>query len=169
MSKVYAIIGQSSQTVISDGVSYSPAENEILMQGERHEGENIVALEDGTWGIPLAAAKEAKHQELKAIRDALEVKDITVNGNTFDYDDKARERINAAIIALDLQGEEATIAWTLADNTSTVVTSADLKQVIGAVALRSDALHIAYRDLMEKLEACNTLEEVSAIVWEANE
>lgn len=117
----------------------------------------------------LEELKEAKHQELKSIRDTREVEDITVNGNTFDYDDKARERINAAIIALDLHGEEATIAWTLADNTSTAVTSADLKQVIGAVALRSDALHTTYRELIERLEACTTSEEVSAIVWEANE
>lgn len=44
-------------------------------------------------------------------------------GHLYDYDSKARDRINAAIIALDVQGEGAKISWTTADNEDAVVTA----------------------------------------------
>ena len=52
----------------------------------------------------LDEVKEKKIIELKTIRDTKEVEDIEGNGHLFDYDDKARERINAAIIALEMTG-----------------------------------------------------------------
>ena len=57
--------------------------------------------------------KKRKVQELKWERDRKEVEPIVYNGKLYDYDDKARDRINAAIIALDLQGEKATISCPL--------------------------------------------------------
>lgn len=108
--------------------------------------------------------KQRKLQELKWERDRKEVEPIVYNGHTYDYDDKARDRINAAIIALDLQGEKATIEWTLADNSNITVTANDLRAAIGAVALRSNALHVAYRTAKEKVEACKTEDELNKIV-----
>lgn len=108
--------------------------------------------------------KKRKVQELKWERDRKEVEPIAYNGHTYDYDDKARDRINAAIIALDLQGEKASIEWTLADNTNTTVTANDLRAVIGAVALRSNALHVAYRTAKEKVETCESEQELEKIV-----
>ena len=101
---------------------------------------------------------------MKWERDRKEVEPIEYNGHTYDYDDKARDRINAAIIALDLQGEKATIEWTLADNFNITVTANDLRAVIGAVALRSNALHVAYRTAKEKVEACESEQELEKIV-----
>ena len=112
----------------------------------------------------LAVAKPAKIAELKAERDAREVEPITYNGNRYDYDDKARERINAAIIALELQGEGATIDWTTTDNADTPVTATDLRMIIAAVAVRSNALHTAYRKAKEQVEAAQNKEEVEAII-----
>lgn len=108
--------------------------------------------------------KQQKIQELKWERDRKEVEPIAYNGNTYDYDEKARDRINAAIIALDLQGSEATIEWTLADNTNATVTANDLRAVIGAVAVRSNTLHVAYRTAKEKVEACESEKELEKIV-----
>lgn len=108
--------------------------------------------------------KKRKVQELKWERDRKEVEPIAYNGHTYDYDDKARDRINAAIIALDLQGEKATIEWTLADNSNITVTANDLRAVIGAVALRSNALHVAYRTAKEKVETCESEQELEKIV-----
>lgn len=113
--------------------------------------------------------KPAKLAEFKAIRDSLEVEPITYNGNNFDYDEKARDRINAAIIALDMQsaliGSEASLSWTTADNTEAIVTANDLRGVIANVALRSNALHIKYRELKELVELAETAEDLEAIVW----
>lgn len=115
----------------------------------------------------LAVAKPAKIAELKAERDSKEVEPITYNGNLYDYDDKARERINAAIIALDVQTAQtkavASIDWTTADNADVKVTANDLRMVIAAVAQRSNALHVAYRAAKDKVEQATTVTEIEAV------
>lgn len=115
----------------------------------------------------LAVAKPAKIAELKAERDSKEVEPITYNGNLYDYDDKARERINAAIIALDVQTAQtkavASIDWTTADNADVKVTANDLRMVIAMIAQRSNALHVAYRAAKDKVEAATTVAEVDAV------
>ena len=108
--------------------------------------------------------KQQKIQELKWERDRKEVEPIAYNGHVYDYDDKARDRINAAIIALDLQGEKATIEWTLADNSNVTVTADDLRAVIGAVAVRSNTLHVAYRTAKEQVEVCESEKDLEKIV-----
>ena len=116
--------------------------------------------------IPAPSLDELKAQkltELKTTRDNEEVKPIAYNGNLFDYDNKARDRINAAIIALDITGQS--IEWTTADNTNVAVTAQDLRNIIAAVALRSNDLHIKYRELKEQVLACATAEEVAKIAW----
>ena len=105
----------------------------------------------------------AKLSELKTTRDTLETEPIEYNGNRYDYDDKARDRINAAIIALDISGQS--IEWTTADNTNVTVTAQDLRNIIAAVAVRSNELHVKYRSLKEQVLACTTAEEVAKIAW----
>ena len=107
--------------------------------------------------------KDLKIAELKAERDAREVEPISYNGNSYDYDDKARERINAAIIALESAGSSATLTWTTADNQDVKVTASDLRGVIAQVALRSDKLHTAYRKAKERVGAATTKEELDTI------
>lgn len=117
--------------------------------------------------LPLPTLEEIKQHkiaELKVERDAKEVEPITYNGNRYDYDDKARDRINAAIIALDVQGADASIDWTTADNQDVKVTANDLRMVIAAVAVRSNSLHMAYRKAKEQVEAAQNKEEVEAII-----
>lgn len=112
---------------------------------------------------PIEILRERKIMELKRQRDSKEVEPITYNGHVFDYDDKARDRINAAIIALSLQGEDASIDWTTADNQDVKVTANDLRMVIAAVAVRSNALHTAYREAKAQVERCATAAELEAI------
>lgn len=115
---------------------------------------------------PLEVIKQRKIAELKAERDEAEVAPIAYNGHSFDYDDKARDRINAAIIALELQGGGAKISWTTADNEDVCVTAADLRAIVAAVAVRSNLLHIAYCKAKAQVEAAGTAEEVRAICME---
>lgn len=141
--------------------------NKLIGNGD---GEYLIADDGSVYPKPaptdaelLAAAKPAKIAALKAERDAAEVEPITYNGNRYDYDDKARERINAAIIALDVQGADASIDWTTADNADVKVTADDLRMVIAMVAQRSNALHVAYRAAKDKVEAATTVAEVDAV------
>lgn len=112
---------------------------------------------------PIETLRERKIMELKRRRDMAEVEPIAYNGHNFDYDDKARDRINAAIIALSLQGEDASIDWTTADNQDVSVTAADLRAIVAAVAVRSNALHIAYRKAKAQVETAGTADEVEAV------
>ena len=115
---------------------------------------------------PIENVKQRKILTLKRQRDTAEVEPIEYNGHVYDYDSKARERINAAIIALDQQGADAAIAWTTADDNDVTVTAADLRAVIAAVAMRSNALHVKYRTLKQQVQECKTMEELEAIKWE---
>lgn len=141
--------------------------NKLIGNGD---GEYLIADDGSVYPKPtptdaelLAVAKPAKIAELKAERDAREVEPIEYGGNLYDYDDKARERINAAIIALDVQGADASIDWTTADNADVKVTANDLRCVIAMIAQRSNALHVAYRAAKDKVEAATTVAEVEAV------
>lgn len=115
---------------------------------------------------PIENVKQRKILTLKRQRDTAEVEPIEYNGHSYDYDSKARERINAAIIALDQQGADADIAWTTADDNDVTVTAADLRAVIAAVAVRSNALHVKYRKAKAQIEAAGNAEEVNAVCME---
>ena len=115
---------------------------------------------------PLEVLRQRKIAELKYQRDTAEVQPIEYNGNLYDYDEKARDRINAAIIALELQGEGVSIDWTTADNQDVKVTANDLRCVIAAVAVRSNALHTAYRVAKAQVEAAVTADEVRVVCME---
>ena len=116
--------------------------------------------------IPAPALDEIKANkinELKTARDTEEISPIEYGGYRWDFDDKAIQRINGAIIAL---GENDTITWTSADNTEIRgVNAEDLRNVIKASAIRSNMVHVKYRELRERVERCETVDEVNAIHW----
>lgn len=124
-------------------------------------GVNVAETEE-----PLENVKQRKIVELKRQRDAAEVEPIKYGGHLYDYDSKARDRIAAAIIALDVQGEGAKISWTTADNEDAEVTAQDLRMIIAAVAVRSNKLHTAYRAAKAQVEAAVTADEVRAVCME---
>lgn len=115
---------------------------------------------------PLEVIKQRKIAELKYQRDKAEVEPIIYQGYSFDYDDKARDRISAAIVALEVLGASVTLIWTTADNKDVKVTASDLRGIIAQVALRSDKLHTAYRKAKEKVETAITKAEVENVVLE---
>lgn len=112
---------------------------------------------------PLEYVKQQKIAEIKNTRDTLEVADVEYNGNTYDFDDKSRMRLAVALKALQLQGASATIDWTLADNTTAVITANDILQVFAAAAVRSNELHQRYRSLKEQVSAAADKAAVEAI------
>lgn len=147
-----------------------PGDTQLVGEGEEYFNEfaqgkiyvNGRFIPEPPYIPPLADVQAAKISELKGIRDAKEVEPIRTEKGLFDYDDKARDRIQAAIIALNGGGQ---IEWTLADNTNVNVTNLDLEDVIRAVAVRSNTLHVTYRQLKEQVMAAQTNEEVQAITW----
>ena len=112
---------------------------------------------------PLEDVKAAKIAELKGIRDEKEVEPVQYIDHYYDFDVKSFDRINAAIIALDQT--HGTIGWTTADNSVVEVNADSLRGVIASAALRSNTLHIIYRELKEAVNAATTAEEVESINW----
>ncbi len=155
MEENYSNIYDLAEALAKEGVfiplSLAEADLEKL-------GVNVAETEE-----PIENIRARKIVELKRQRDDAEVEPIAYGGHLYDYDSKARDRISAAIIALELQGEGATIEWTTADNADTSVTANDLKMIIATVAVRSNKLHAAYRIAKEKVEAATTAAEADAV------
>ena len=154
--KTYTNVYELSETLGKEGI-FIP----LSIDDEALAELNVIVRHEEE---PLEVIKQRKIAELKYQRDIAEVQPIEYNGNLYDYDEKARDRINAAIIALELQGEGATIDWTTADNQDVKVTANDLRMIIAAVAVRSNALHNAYRVAKEKVLNATTKEEVEKVV-----
>lgn len=112
----------------------------------------------------LEERKESAIELLKQARDTAEVQPIEVDGDRYDYDDKARDRIHAALIALD--GTDDTLSWTTADNTETTVNADRLRTVVRAVAVRADLLHRAYRTRKAQIASATCTDEIDAILAE---
>ncbi len=155
MEENYSNIYDLAEALAKEGVfiplSLAEADLEEL-------GVNVAETEE-----PIENIKQHKIMELKRQRDAAEVEPIEYGGHLYDYDSKARDRIAAAIIALDVQGEGSSISWTTADNDDAVVTVQDLRAIVAAVAVRSNLLHIAYRTAKKQVEAAQSKAEIDTI------
>lgn len=112
----------------------------------------------------LDEIKQAKIDSLKPTRDTLEVEPITYNGNIYDYDDKARERMRIAQQALS-DNNIPNQLWTTYDNTQVELTVQDFKNINTLAAKRSGELHIHYNTLKQEVLACTTNEDVEKIEW----
>ena len=121
-------------------------------------GVNVAETEE-----PIENIRTRKIFELKRQRDSKEVEPVEYGGHLYDYDSKARDRIAAAIIALDVQGEGASISWTTADNEDSAVTVQDLRMIIACAAERNNKLHTAYRTAKEQVEAAQSKAEIDTI------
>lgn len=112
---------------------------------------------------PIGNIRARKIMELKRQRNNAEVEPISYGGHLYDYDSQARDRISAAIIWLDAQGDGAKISWTTADNVDSVVTAQDLRMIVASVAARNNKLHTAYRTAKEQVEAAQNKVEIDTI------
>lgn len=120
-------------------------------------------IEKPPYVTTLEEAQESKIAELKKARDTKEIEPVRYIDHYYDFDTKSFDRINAAIIALDQT--HGVIGWTTADNTVVEVNADTLRGVIAAAAVRSNTLHVTYRNLKAEVMAATTNAEVEAISW----
>ncbi len=111
----------------------------------------------------LERCKEVLINAAKLRRDTAEVAPVEYKGNTYDFDTKSRDRLDIALKALTVQGEGATIGWAMADNSTAVITAADIMGVFVTSAVRSNALHEHYRVTKEKINTAQSVEELNKI------
>lgn len=115
----------------------------------------------------LDEAKEAKIAEMKAERDYREVQYIEYNGKTYDYDDKSRERLSRAQQYLEDNGL-GSILWTCADNTFSLLSIEDFKNINTVSATRSSALHEQYNRLKIYINGLTSADEVNAVTFDTD-
>lgn len=113
----------------------------------------------------LATVKAEKIASLKDERQEREAAPVPYMDKLWDFDAKSRDRITAAITALEVSDIEV-ITWTAYDDTSADLNMTDLKNIIAAAAVRGNELHTQYRILRDAVNASETAEQIEAINWE---
>lgn len=113
----------------------------------------------------LLTAKQAKKNELKCERDKREVEVISYKGKLFDYDAKARERLNIARQALEDNNLQSQM-WTCADNTDIELTVEDFKNINSLAAQRSGQLHDKYRKLCDYIDKLQTINKINEVIFD---
>ena len=136
----------------------------------------IAQLEDGTYrldfeaGPRLATPDELLHArrecccaEVNRLRDAKEQSSFVYLGRPFDSDAVSVQRLSGAWctarMAMDAGGEFS-IEWTCADNTSIVLSAAELLGIIPALAAHVSLLHARARELKAEIRASDAPEEI---------
>lgn len=120
-----------------------------------------------TWVLPLASAKEAKWEAVKAARDAQEFGTFSWNGLSFDGDRDAQRRLTVALEAAKeaiASSSEFSTFWKLADNTIISLSAQDVVAVYRACGehnIRDN--HAAAAIKYAQIQAATTIEELDAI------
>lgn len=169
---------ERKQELLAEGYVEITEEEFVYYIGNNGKGKNGTGYIRGKDGKPTDAppivksldeVKTEKLAQFKRKRDTEEVENIGYNGHPYDYDQKSRERLHIARQALQDSGGEATIDWTTADNQRVTLKIADFAAINGLAAQRSNALHVKYNALKERLKAAETVEAAEKIKWEAGE
>lgn len=125
-----------------------------------------VVVSDGA--MTVEAAKLRKWASIKNTRSQKEYGGFAWDGSSFDSDALAQSRIQGAVI-LAMQAAAAeqpfSITWTLSDNSTRVLTGAEMIAVGGALAQHVITLHEVAQDLRVQLDAAETIEDVDSVVW----
>lgn len=154
-----------------------------------HTGEGLTTIEldeplpAGEWHVAagelvpgrldlrtLEQRKAERLEELRAARDAAQVRPLVTPFGTFDAGPRARQDIAdrvAAQNALARRGLPSTRPFTLADNSVVDLTAEQMETVGLLLADQYDQPHVIWRELRAAVDAATTAEEIDAIAWPA--
>ena len=110
--------------------------------------------------------KADKWATVKAARDAREFGPFSWGALTFDGDAESKSRLSLAAMAAQAaiaSGQVWEVDWTLADNSTVTLSSADVIGVVQAMGANITAAHQAARLKRAAIEAATTVEELDAI------
>lgn len=113
-------------------------------------------------------AKERKINEMKQRRDSEDDLPIEISsGHTYDFDTRAREKIEIAIAYLNNGRENEKIAWILADGSIVNSTLDMFNEVLQKAVIRSSENHYNYARLKAYIGQLEnpTIEDINSIGW----
>lgn len=141
---------------------------DIIWNGDKWEYKEI-PKESSEPEPTLDELKASKIAEMKTERNIREQQIIEYNGNTFDYDDLARERLLLGRQSLEDAGvEDAKLKWTCADNEITYLGIEDFKGINTVAATRSIMLHDTYNKLKVLINSGGTKEELEKVTFDTD-
>lgn len=135
----------------------------VQVSGSPWLGGSLVAA-----ATDLETARARRWALIKAERELAEFGPLTWDGSTFDANPQAQARIQGAaqLAALALQaGTPLQQDWTLADNTVRTLSAQQLLDLGRALGEQIGAAHATARGLRAAIEAAQTVDEISAVVW----
>jgi hypothetical protein len=116
----------------------------------------------------LEMAQKRKWHQIKEIRNQKEFGGFIWDTSKFDSDSLSQARIQAAVL-MAMQAAQADesfeVIWTLADNTTRPLTSAEVLEVGRALAQHIHATFVTSRLLRDQINEAETIEEVESINW----
>ena len=109
--------------------------------------------------------KQIKWNEIKAARNREEQSGCPYMNKILDSDSLSVQRINTAVQAAQVIGETFIVDWTMQDNSVVHMTYADVLGMPAALAMFSNQLQVKARELRERINSAESIEEVNAISW----
>ena len=117
--------------------------------------------------------RDAKWQEIKQERDHLEQSGLPFKGSVLDYDmlsvirlTQAKDGIQEAINLGKITEAEATVEWTMQDNSTMELSISDLQMIPLVAANYSNELHQKARKYREQIEGSSDISFINNIKWE---
>ena len=155
-------------------VPYTAMQDDTAMTGQRIWEE----LQSGKWGeiapftvTPelIAAAKDAKRQEIEAWRTEQEAQPFTFewNGRTWNAGPDSLARLYPVVMAAKSDTARTALAWGDADNQQVKLSMPELEELATAMAQaqvdRNDGIYQRQREMKEQLSRLSILDEVRAL------
>ncbi|WP_105491539.1 DUF4376 domain-containing protein [Escherichia coli] len=155
-------------------VPYTAMQDDTAPTGQRIWEE----LQSGKWGeiapftvTPelIAAAKDAKRQEIEAWRTEQEAQPFTFewNGRTWNAGPDSLARLYPVVMAAKSDTARTALAWGDADNQQVKLSMQELEELATAMAQaqvdRNDEIYQRQREMKEQLFRLSTLDEVRAL------
>lgn len=144
-----------------------PATQQVISKPQKPPTPNhIFDFEKYEWVDPrsLDDLKVEQWEAIKKARELAEIGGFEWDGSVFDSDPISQSRIlganQLASITPDFE-----IEWTLADNTSRMLSSADIQAIGIALGKHIAKQHNKSRELRARIDQASSAEEVFAVSW----
>ena len=133
--------------------------HQFVSIGDPPSSHHVFDYASKQWVDPrtLDEIKNQKWQEIKKQRDALEFGGFVFDGGLYDSDQASQGRIMGASIAGIDQ------VWTLADNTTRLLTAGQLQQLYAALQMHIAAAHERGRIARQLIYEATSKEQIDAI------
>ena len=139
-------------------------DGELVDMPSRPSNVHVFDYDSKDWGFALSLAKTHKWREIKLARDTLEFGGFVFDGNTFDSNQLAQQRIQNAML-LAMQDSSITMDWTLANNNTVNLNAITLINVGKALSYHVSNAHKKAQEYRAAINAASSKAEIDAITW----